>query len=43
MKEGTSELANLISSLNLGNDKMPIEEYLQWVGEEIVDAKYNKV
>ena len=41
MKEATNELASLISSLNLGSEEMPIEEYVQLAGEEIVDAKYN--
>ena len=31
---------SLISSLNLGSKEMPTEEYVQLVGEEIVDAKY---
>ena len=35
-KEATNELAHPISSL-----KPHIEEYVQLVGEEIVDAKYN--
>ena len=41
MKEAANELASLISSLNLGSEEMPIEESVQLVGEEIVDAKYN--
>jgi hypothetical protein len=41
MKEVANELASLISSLNLGSEKMPIEEFVQLLGEEIVDAKYN--
>ena len=41
IKEATSELANLISSLNLGNEEMAIDDYVQLVGEEIIDAKYN--
>ena len=41
MKVATSELANLISSLNLGNEEMDIHDYVQLVGEEIIDAKYN--
>ena len=40
MKEATNELANLISSLNLGSEDMLIEEYVQLVGKEIVDTKY---
>ena len=43
MKEATYELASLISSLNLGIEDLPIKEYVQLVGEEIVDAKYNIV
>ena len=39
MKEITNELASLISSLNFGSIEMPIEEYVQLVGEEIVDAE----
>ena len=38
MKEVANELASLISSLNLGSKEMPIEEYVQLVEEEIVDA-----
>ena len=41
MNEATNELAILISSLNLVSKEMPIEEHMQLVGEEIVDAKYN--
>ena len=41
VKEATNELANLISSLNFGSEEILIEEYVQWVGEYIVDAKYN--
>ena len=29
--------------MNLASEKMPIEEYVQLVGEEFVDAKYNMV
>jgi hypothetical protein len=43
MKESTSELSSLISSLKLGSEEMCIEDYVQLVGEEIVDAKYNMV
>lgn len=43
MKETTSELGCLVSSLNLGSGKISIEKYVQLVGEEIVDAKYNMV
>ena len=43
MKEATNELASLISSLNLGSEEMPIEEYVQLAREEIVDAEYNMV
>ena len=38
MKEATHESASLISSWNLGNEEMPIEEYVQLAGEEIVNA-----
>ena len=38
MKEAINELASLISSLNLGSEEMPIEEYVQLAREEIVDA-----
>ena len=42
MNETTSnnELAGLNSFLNLGSDKMPIDEHVQWIGEGIVDAKF---
>ena len=40
MKEATNEVASLVFSLNLGSEEMPIEEYVQLVGEEIVYAKY---
>ena len=43
MKEATNELASFILSLNLGSEEMPIEEYVQLAGEEIVDARYNIV
>jgi len=43
MKDVANELANLISSLNLRSEEMLIEEYVQLVGEEIVDAKCNMV
>ena len=43
MKETTNKLASLISPLNLGSIKMPIEEYVQLVGEEIVDAECSMV
>lgn len=38
MKESASELASLISSLNLGSEEMCIKEYVQLVEDEIVDA-----
>jgi hypothetical protein len=38
LKEATNELASLVSSLNLGNEEMLIEEYVQLAGEKIVDA-----
>jgi hypothetical protein len=40
MKEATSELSSLISSLNLRSEKMPIEEYVQLAREEIIHAEY---
>ena len=43
MKETTIELESLISSLNLGSEKLPIEEFVQMAGEQIVDAQYNMV
>ena len=43
MKKTTNELASLISSLNLGIKKMPIEEYVQLAREEIVDVEYNMI
>ena len=39
MKGATNELANLISSLNLRSEEMPIEKHVPLVGWEIVDAK----
>ena len=41
MKEATNELTSHISSLNLGREEMPIEEYVQLAREEIVDVEYN--
>jgi hypothetical protein len=43
MTEARNELASLICSLNLGSVETPIEEYVQLVREEIVDAKYSMV
>ena len=43
MNEATNELASLTSSLNLRSEELPIEEYVQLVGEKIVDAKYNMI
>ena len=40
MKEATNESASLVSSLNLGNEEMPIEEYVQLAWEEIIYAEY---
>lgn len=37
MKEATNEVASLISSLNIGSEEMPIEDYLQLAREQIVD------
>ena len=39
MKEATNELASLISSLHLGSEKMPIQEYVQLAWEESIDTK----
>ena len=36
-------MTSLNHSLNIGSEEMPIEGYVQLVGEEIVDAKYNMV
>ena len=41
MKEASKELASLISTLILGRLKMLIEEYVQLITKEIVDAEYN--
>ena len=41
MKEATNGLASLVSSLDFESKLIPIEEYVQLAGEEIVDAKYN--
>ena len=41
MKETTNDLASLIFSLNLGNEEMSTEEYVQLAREEVVDAKHN--
>ncbi len=41
MKDATNELANVMSSLNFGSEEMLIKEYVQQVGEKIVDAEYN--
>jgi hypothetical protein len=41
MKESTNELASPIFSLNLASKGMPIEEYVQLVGQKFIDAKYN--
>ena len=38
VKEATSELANLIATLTLGSEEMPIEEYVQPAKEEVLDA-----
>ena len=43
MKKGINESTSLVSSLNLENEEMSIEKYLQLVGEEIVDVEYNMV
>ena len=36
-KKNANELARLISSLDLGREEMPIEEYVRLAREEIVD------
>ena len=41
MKETTNYLARLISALKIGSEEMPMEEYVQLVREESIDAKYN--
>ena len=41
IKEASIELAGLVSSLNIGSQEMPIEEYVQMARKEIVDFKYN--
>ena len=41
LKKVENELASLISSLNLGSEEMPVEEYVQLACEEIVDVEYN--
>ena len=41
MKEVENELASLISSLNLGSEEMPVEEYMRLAWDEIVDVEYN--
>ena len=38
MKEATNQLASRMSSMNLNNEEMPLEEYVQLVGEEIVES-----
>jgi hypothetical protein len=38
MKETTIELDCLISSFTLGSEELPIEEFVQMAGEQIVDA-----
>ena len=43
MKEATNELISDMSSLNLGREEMPIEEYVQLAREEIVDVEYKMV
>ena len=43
MKETTNELESLISSLNLGSEELPIEEFVQLAEEKIVGAQYNVV
>ena len=41
MKEATNEQESLISSLKVGSEELPVEKYMQFVGEEIGDAKFN--
>ena len=38
VKEAANELESFISSLNLGREEWPIEEYVQWAREKNVDA-----
>ena len=40
MKDVANRLASLVSSLSLGREEMPIEEYVQLAWEEIVDAEH---
>ena len=42
-KQARNEVASPICSLNLGSVEMFIEEYVQLVGEDIVDAKYSMI
>ena len=43
IKKAMNELASLISSLNLGSEKMFVKEYVQLAWEDIVDAEHNMV
>ena len=42
-KNERSRKRSLVSSLNLGSEEMPVEEYVPLTREEIVDAKYNMI
>ena len=41
MREAINELASFVSSLNLGSEENINEEYVQLVGEKIVNAHHN--
>ena len=43
MKEAENDLASLIFSSSLASEKMPIQEYVQLVGEKILVAEYNMI
>ena len=40
MKEVANELASLISSLNIGNEEMLIEKYVQLAGKEMHSSSW---
>lgn len=40
-KEVANVMAILIFSLSLGSEYLPIEEYVQLAGDDIVDVEYN--
>ena len=37
-KDATNDIASLVSFLNLESEEMPYKEYVQLIGEDIVDA-----